>query len=398
MPLDKLLAFTKKVGDLADKPNQTMSAAEVKAQFDAAPDELRLAFNQLIDDLQSVVDGDSGADNIAVTGIAGLTGDSVQELLEALKTLVDTKSNTADVYSKTALDGGQLDTRYFTETELQSTTDSISGADKIGATPISTSPSTVQGILEWLKQQIDSAVLGQIPDGSVTPVKLSFDPATQAELDVHQAEDAIDAHNATSISVVDANNRFTGTNVETVLDELFQFANNGKTDIASVIGSPATSGDTFTQLKTHIQNRKNELATNLSAKGQASVGTETLDALVDKVALVNTGKKFASGTVTSSASQLSYTWADGSGTNYAYVTVTGLLFQPSYILLKDASHDRSTVYDARFVDTHKITIGTNRSTNLYKTVQIQANAYVNATSFRLPVGALSTQFEWVAYE
>lgn len=115
MPLDKLNAFTKKVQDLADKPNSTMSAAEVKAQFDAAPNELRLAFNQLIDDLGSVVDGDSGADNI-------------------------------------------------------------------GATPIGTSPATIQGILEWLKTQMDSTILGQIPDGTVTPVKLSFDPATQEEL------------------------------------------------------------------------------------------------------------------------------------------------------------------------------------------------------------------------
>jgi hypothetical protein len=176
MPLEKLETFTKKVGDLADKPNQTMSAAQVKAQFDAAPDEVRVYFNQLIDDLQSVVDGDSGADNINVTAIAGLTGTTVQSLLEALKALTDTKSNSLDVYTKTLLDGGQLDNRYYTETELQSAIDSASGADKVGATPIATSPSTVQGILEWLKSQMDSTVLGQFPDGSITDVKLSDAP------------------------------------------------------------------------------------------------------------------------------------------------------------------------------------------------------------------------------
>ncbi len=174
MPLDKLTVFTKKVQDLADKPNGTMTASEVKAQFDAAPNELRLAFNQLIDDLGSVVDGDSGADNVAVTAIAGLAGVSVQSVLEALKVLVDSKSSSTDV---------------FTKTVLQSVVDNTSGADLIGATPIATSPATVQGILEWLKLQIDSTVLGQIPDGSVTPVKLSFDPATQVELDEHKADD-----------------------------------------------------------------------------------------------------------------------------------------------------------------------------------------------------------------
>jgi hypothetical protein len=112
--------------------------------------------------------------------------------------------------------------------------------------------------------------------------------AFQEEVDAHLAEDAIDAHNASNISVADANNRFTGTNVETVLDELFQFANNGKTDIASVIGSPATSGDTFATLKTHIQNNKNTLATNLTNKGQSSAGTETLSSLVGKVANIST--------------------------------------------------------------------------------------------------------------
>lgn len=93
MPLDKLLGFTKDVGDLTDKPNGTMSATQVKAQFDAAPNELRLAFNQLIDDLGSVVDGDSGADNIGATGIAGITGNTLQALLESLKTLVDSKTS-----------------------------------------------------------------------------------------------------------------------------------------------------------------------------------------------------------------------------------------------------------------------------------------------------------------
>lgn len=118
MPLEKLLEFTQKVSDLSDKPNATMSAAEVKAQFDAAPDEVRVYLNQLIDKLQSVTDGDSGADNIGVTSISGLTGDSVQELLEALKTLDD--SNKA-----------------------------------------------------YLLSQIQGVTLGQIPDGSLTDVKLS---------------------------------------------------------------------------------------------------------------------------------------------------------------------------------------------------------------------------------
>lgn len=33
------------------------------------------------------------------------------------------------------------------------------------------------------RDEVQGIVLGQVPDGTITPVKLSFDPATQAELD-----------------------------------------------------------------------------------------------------------------------------------------------------------------------------------------------------------------------
>lgn len=49
--LQKLNAFTKKVADLPDKPN--LNPAELKAQFDAAPEELRQSFNNLVDALNT---------------------------------------------------------------------------------------------------------------------------------------------------------------------------------------------------------------------------------------------------------------------------------------------------------------------------------------------------------
>lgn len=158
LPLEKLNGFTFNHSDQQDRLYDAMSSAEVKQRFDSRAEELRAKFNALIDKLQSIVDGDSGADNVKATSIEGLTGDNVQTLLESLKTLVDKKSNSLDVFSKI---------------ELQSVTDGNSGADKVRATPIDTSPDNIQGILEWLKSQIDSTVLGQIPDGSITDAKLS---------------------------------------------------------------------------------------------------------------------------------------------------------------------------------------------------------------------------------
>jgi hypothetical protein len=49
---NKLLSFTKKVADLDNKP--ALTPTELKNQFDAAPDEVRVYFNQLIDDLASI--------------------------------------------------------------------------------------------------------------------------------------------------------------------------------------------------------------------------------------------------------------------------------------------------------------------------------------------------------
>lgn len=89
MPLEKLNGFTKDVSDLADKPNATMTAAELKAQFDAAPDEVRIYLNKLIDALSKTTDGDSGADNVKATTISGLSGSTVQAILESLKDYTD---------------------------------------------------------------------------------------------------------------------------------------------------------------------------------------------------------------------------------------------------------------------------------------------------------------------
>lgn len=42
-----------------------------------------------------------------------------------------------------------------------------SAASNIGVTPFSTSPNNLQGMIEWLKVQIDNVVLGQIPESTV---------------------------------------------------------------------------------------------------------------------------------------------------------------------------------------------------------------------------------------
>ncbi|WP_342511227.1 hypothetical protein MKY34_13010 [Sporosarcina sp. FSL K6-1522] len=90
-----------------------------------------------------------------------------------------------------------------------------------------------------------------------------------------------------NIGIADADNHFTSDNVEGALQELFQFADDGKKGIASVVGAPASENNTFSQLKTHIQNAKNTLATNLTEKGEESNSSEPLNALAQKVSNIS---------------------------------------------------------------------------------------------------------------
>lgn len=53
MSFQKLNSFTKKVADLADRPS--LDPVAIKAQFDAAPEELRQYFNNLVDDITTLL-------------------------------------------------------------------------------------------------------------------------------------------------------------------------------------------------------------------------------------------------------------------------------------------------------------------------------------------------------
>lgn len=62
---------------------------DVKNVFDKLPEVIANKFNALIDNLMSTIDGSSGADNIGVTTISGVTGNTAQTVLEGLKTVID---------------------------------------------------------------------------------------------------------------------------------------------------------------------------------------------------------------------------------------------------------------------------------------------------------------------
>lgn len=156
---------------------------------------------------------------------------------------------------------------------------------------------------------------------------------TNQTVAAHLAEDASltqKGHVQLSSSVTSTSETLAATPkaVKTAMDRAdaaFTQANDIKSKWASVIGSPLSATDTQALLQSKTQTIKNTLATNLTNKGQVSTGTETLTALVNKVANVNTGKKFASGSTNTIPN-----------TNRR-VEVRNLTFRPSLIVVEEPS-------------------------------------------------------------
>lgn len=89
MALTKQGAFSKEPNDLPDTPSSYYSPEEIKSFWQTPNNELKTTLNKLIDDLESVTSGNSGADQIKSSGVPGVEGDNVQKLLENLKIAVD---------------------------------------------------------------------------------------------------------------------------------------------------------------------------------------------------------------------------------------------------------------------------------------------------------------------
>lgn len=120
------------------------------------------------------------------------------------------------------------------------------------------------------------------------------------------------SHGATGVSVIDINNSTTGilpktryekqnatdtpfadtsgslvaTNTHDALIELFQYANNGKASIATAIGSPLTNSDTFSTMKTKIQQQKLALAQAITNKGIVAYAYNTFDEMATKIGTI----------------------------------------------------------------------------------------------------------------
>ena len=203
------------IQDLSRKPtpSEALTYTQLQALFDKDVEALRLKHNLLIDDIIST-DGF----NIKTSGVQTING--VKTFTEspiiptptldmqptnkkyvsdnfATKTENNLKANSSDVYTKS-----QIDTTQATKAELQ------------------------------------SFVLGEIPNGALTDEKLSNDVGQIKERFTSSLADMssqVSGKGASLIGLNDSGSKFTATNVEGALSELFTNASSGKVLVKNAI-------------------------------------------------------------------------------------------------------------------------------------------------------------------
>lgn len=195
-------------------------------------------------------------------------------------------------------------------------------------------------------------------------------------LSSHKADTATNAHLGKNIGVEDTAGNFTGTDVESVLAELFTFANDGKTQVANAV----------------------------TAKGVSASPSDTFSALATKIGQINTGKKFASGSYTSTASQVLF-----NGSDYLYKSpVQTLDFTPSVIVIFSSLANEA----AAFIGTNDMNGSSGGIQNYFfvkgqpynahnpgtvATTNNTANFYVYNNAFVLGTYGQGS-YNWIAYE
>ena len=115
---------------------------------------------------------------------------------------------------------------------------------------------------------------------------------TSLTVAVNEVLDKINSSNtASNISYNNTTSGVSATNVQAMLDFLFNTSASNKASLAGVLGSPSTTNETFTQLISDITSQKIVLANTLTNKGISSLSGESINSLVTKVNQI-TGSSF----------------------------------------------------------------------------------------------------------
>ena len=145
--------------------------------------------------------------------------------------------------------------------------------------------------------------------------------------------------------------------------------------------------------------------TNFILQGEGASGNATAsDLSLGKTATVDAGeitgtganaKRFASGTITSSATGSTITEEDGSTADKPHVTVSGLTFTPRCVIVKTSFYNYDFFNDGFGTYSKIASSGAGATAEYYR---LSGSYYVNGTGFKLPVGDTNTEHNWYAWE
>ena len=226
--------------------------------------------------------------------------------------------------------------------------------------------------------QLSNAVTSTLEDRAATPNA------------VKKVNDSLNAHtNDGSAHGIGDKSTLRTTQKSTIvgaINELFTNANDGKTAVASAV----------------------------TAKGVAASPADTFATLAAKIGQINTGKKWASGTVTSSNESIDFQFINEGSYTERYLTVTGLNFRPNLIFMWITQPNTQSIHvvslytktpiytlsagvqDQVFLMEISPTMSNPQNARGYKANT--GNAYVNNTGFKLPVFESNKVYNWIAYE
>ncbi len=181
--------------------------------------------------------------NLSVTGALSVGGSPLGSMAF---------EDAADYYTQTQLDGGELDSRYYTETEVDALFNALgdlAALDTVGTGQIGDEAVTNAKLAHMaeatLKGRAAGAGTGDATDLTATQARTLLDVYTQAQVDSAIAADitahegAASAHDADNIDYDNTASGLTATDVQAAIDELEEEIDNipaGVTDHGALTG------------------------------------------------------------------------------------------------------------------------------------------------------------------
>ncbi|RAI92378.1 hypothetical protein DET54_11086 [Paenibacillus pabuli] len=170
------------------------------------------------------------------------------------------------------------------------------------------------------------------------------------------------------------------------------------------------SREEFESLKSSVSDGKSAIAAAITGKGVAASGSDTFAQLATKAGQILVSPKYATGTVVSSSTSSNFMTYSGISTG-SYITVSGLKFRPNKIIIKAVTSKELFVYDfytrsqqptlqGTLYNYYTYSQGTPCYTAyVYEYIDSKGQyAYVNNTSFLLPVHEGGKNFIWEAFQ